>query len=99
MTYSPASPEICQHIGSDIIKVLYEINGEADILAIMRQNSEESFGKMMDTVKMIEDMNIELDKQRCEVNSVPIGAANDDESVSNYECAHDSNFTARHIGA
>ena len=49
----------------------------------MHQNSEESFGKVMDTVQIAEDMNIALD--RVVKRSVyHIRAANDNGSVSNY---------------
>ena len=64
-----------------------EIKGAADILTLMRQNSEESFGKMTDAaVKMVKDMNTAVDKLRSswEAISVPIRAASNDESVSNY---------------
>ena len=54
-----------QTVGSYIIKELDELKGVADSFAIMRQNSEESFGKIMDAaVKMAEDMNIAVYKYR-----------------------------------
>ena len=75
-----------QIVGSNIIKALDEIKGVADILAIMLQNSEESFDKIMDAAdKMAKDMNIAVDKSRLVKRSVyQVGAANGDKSVSNY---------------
>ena len=73
-------------MGSDIIKALDKIKGMVNIFAIMRQNSEESFGKIMNTaVKMAEDMDIAVDKSRIAKQLVyQAGAANDEEYVSNY---------------
>ena len=76
-----------QMVGTDIIKALDETKGVADILANMRRNSEESFGKIMDdAVTMANDMNIAVNKPRVAKRSVyRAGAVNDDdESVSNY---------------
>ena len=73
-------------MGSDIIKALDKIKGVVDIFAIKRQNPEESFGTIVNTAfNLAEDMNIAVDKSRVAKRSVyQAGAANDDESVSNY---------------
>ena len=63
-----------QTVGSDIIKALDEIKEVADIQTVRRQNSEESFDKIMDAgVKIVEDMNTAVDKSRssCEAISLP----------------------------
>ena len=60
-----------QTVGRDIIKAFDEIKGIADILAIMRQNLEESFEKIMvAAVKIAEDTNIAVNKPRVAKQSV-----------------------------
>ena len=52
-------------MGCDINKASDEIKGMVDIFAIMRQNSEERFGKIMDAaVKMAKDTNTAVEKSR-----------------------------------
>ena len=77
------------------------IKDVVDIFVIMRQNSEESFGAIMNiAVKMAEDMNIAVDKSRVAKRSVyQAGAVISVPSRSSDQCVKQQQRSVYQAGA
>jgi len=60
-----------QTVGTDVVKALNDVKVVTNILSNMRQDSEESFGKIFDAAaKLAADMNVTVDKPRVAKRSV-----------------------------